>query len=964
MNSGDTAARAEGTADTCMMRIPSKKTKKKKKKGRGGQKDVAGTPSVVAAPAASAASEHHGGNRRGEPHAKGTEKGKGKFQGPALASFWHTIPIDRQRSLTSVLAEEVLQSLKDQKHIVCTCQACTRHRNTLDEEFTLLFEDFLGDLDVLASNGGDTGHPAKVESGAARLPRGDKKPNLGWFDFNETFALETSFDGRSLIVVNRRFLNDGGTRLIHMLEHLDKSRTMLKAKPSTKEPDELDSLLNTVGVQTREGFSLFERQGIGKQLIQLFVAKTFERRILTVYREKVALDNQELLIAEEEEAAEAQRAREEAKKAAKLKKKQKKERQKQNQLEEQRRKLVEAEAAAAAQARAEAEAAERARDEERERIRKAQAVADRKAAARQRKREEDQKVAQAEAQKLADERERERKRNEADVRQAEREQIEESERRRSAVTHARVQAEHDTQLNVSKKRGARGVGKDTDLRLETVDTALVSSTTASQTSSPRMETVSTTGQDVIKPRLEKGASVVLEFPRRDRFNRKEATVLNVFPDGRVAVKITSEGPGKDKELHVDWAKLRQIPAPLSERTVGKGPTTASGAGPNAHALDPVGVPPRTAGAEAAHDDPCGYWQKSQTATSAHVDSPLASKMPRPIGQPVPFNAHFKLASADVSGAEPSRMDRTAPSQPTASQTTDPGSAMPSPRGMRQSVPYNGYSTAAGGSGSPHQLPAHPPAHLAPGDAYHMGELDSRLPPQPLWTGVDVSQPTSGAIGMPLPLGLSAASVTAGGLNGGHIGGVIGRTDPVFSTHGLATVHGHAVPGGGDVSIQPSLSSYAEVSAPFGYPTHPRAFGNSIVSAPPPPGLFDSASQPTPSAMRPIGSGRRGVGGGLDGVSSEGTLHNTLPEVSQGGNGFPGSLGSGMLHGADEFSNAEWAAPNLSAASVEPVLTPPAWAVSASTEKDTLVPDLSGDDLRQDPWAHTPASAQPNGFAEL
>lgn len=178
-------------------------------------------------------------------------KGKGKFEGPSLASFWTAVPRDEQLRLTSIPAQDVLRVVAQQRRTACTCQACSQNHDTLEEELAFLFDQFLSDLRVSNSKA-DSGHLAiaGTHGGTSALKQGKSRKSRGGagaidpkFSFSDTFRAEDSDDGACAIVVNRAFLNDHGARVLAMLEYLGESRTRLDPEANADNPDELDVLV-------------------------------------------------------------------------------------------------------------------------------------------------------------------------------------------------------------------------------------------------------------------------------------------------------------------------------------------------------------------------------------------------------------------------------------------------------------------------------------------------------------------------------------------------------------------------------------------------------------------------------------------------------------------------------------------------------------------------------------------------
>lgn len=198
-----------------------------------------------------------------------------------------------------------------------------------------------------------------------------------------------------------------------------------------------------------------QRMEEGRRMFQIFAARMFEQRVLTAYREKVARDRQDMLIAELEGEKDNDKEREAKKQRDALKKKQKKAQQKAAKDQKAQQK---AEAEAKAKADEEARLAEqkRKREEQREEQRRRKEEERKKAEddkakkeAEKQRRQQLERDKQQEQERKAREAKAEEKRRKEDAKQKERENREAKEKE---AREKREQAEHDKRMKEDQAR--------------------------------------------------------------------------------------------------------------------------------------------------------------------------------------------------------------------------------------------------------------------------------------------------------------------------------------------------------------------------------------------------------------------------------------------------------------------------------------------------------------------------------
>jgi hypothetical protein len=415
--------------------------------------------------------------------------------------------------------------------------------------------------------------------------------------------------------------------------------------------------------------------------------------------------------------------------------------------------------------------------------------------------------------------------------------------------------------------------------------------------------------------------------------RHGCVLLRRFPDGRVAVRITSDGPGKDKELHVDESKVRRISPPSPPEPPADAAVTYKGKGKVTPAVDvPVGGNPARVPTSAEGDQP-PLFPSSQHGWGHPINpasAPYAGGSGRRGGDGSPASL------VEVAPVIRGRSGSAALLYGADSAVVALSSSLPNPTNTHGSAQPRTLRTAAG-----YSVPFDPnrQAGTGPVSLYQRQHTPTISPvigasePHPsarphghrhLWASGNAAQPG----------GLGVAPSSLG------IGVPIGGAGQYTGEHG-------------------ARSRGAMPSAAVGRPrdgTHPTGFGTDLA------GSFEPS---TPTAVattpRPIGSGRR-FATPLD-VGSDGSDQLRAAANHAKKTRFTAHQDSGTQN----FPNVGWGAhPDRT---VNAAIHPPrAWGPppsSTASGKNRLTLEVGGQiavpETVSDPWAHTPASAQSTSF---
>eukprot|EP00041_Stephanoeca_diplocostata_P031364 m.976091 g.976091 ORF g.976091 m.976091 type:complete len:1185 (+) comp23944_c0_seq9:242-3796(+) len=283
-----------------------------------------------------------------------------------LESFWTSAGEDERLRLTSVRVMDLLKTVTDLNKLPCSCEECLLQRDAYEEELSDLYIDFLDDLSVLdVAEEDGFGYPSWMVNGALGSTTCSSARNVDnhhtnsparrstrpsahdqssvpdppyWCDFLSTLVCVEGQIGLSNTVVHNSKV------VVNLLARLDENRRRLLAQPVHRidcpdddSHDALDDILGTSGAGPPEQYALAERVCVAKRMFYVIAWNMMAQDIMHAYREKVALDNQNALIAEEEAEAVRAAEKERQRDAARERKKLKRQRQREARLIEQHR---------------------------------------------------------------------------------------------------------------------------------------------------------------------------------------------------------------------------------------------------------------------------------------------------------------------------------------------------------------------------------------------------------------------------------------------------------------------------------------------------------------------------------------------------------------------------------------------------------------------------------------------------
>ncbi|KAF9433923.1 Stress response protein nst1 [Entomortierella beljakovae] len=364
-----------------------------------------------------------------------------------IREFWFQLREEERRSLVRVEKEAVLKKMKEQQRHSCSCSLCGRKRTAIEEELELLYDAYYDELEQYANQQQPSdGHaltysqhsPPFEDDDLSDESRGsdeeddddedDVDDEEGYEDEDEDEDYEDDTNGRkepfpyrssnfpntlqakgNILTVAEDLLENDGKKFLEMMDRLadrkvQRDDELMDSRGVYEEyDDEEDGDYEDDGTE-EDALTKEQRMEEGRRMFQAFAARMFEQRVLSAYREKVAQERQERLLAELEEESRQEQLREERKEREKEKKRDKKRLQRQQKEEER--------AAKEAQRLAE----ERRQLEERER----KLEADRKRREEERRAKEEEKR-QRDEERLKKEEDRKRKQKEEKAREAEKE---------------------------------------------------------------------------------------------------------------------------------------------------------------------------------------------------------------------------------------------------------------------------------------------------------------------------------------------------------------------------------------------------------------------------------------------------------------------------------------------------------------------------------------------------------------
>ncbi|KAK6350919.1 Stress response protein nst1 [Orbilia javanica] len=461
-----------------------KNKKKKKKKGAGNQSATQGEGSQ--APSHDTARKDAQKSSKDRIWNTSTSEERERIK-----NFWLSLGEDERRSLVKVEKEAVLKKMKEQQKHSCSCSVCGRKRTAIEEELEVLYDAYYEELE----------HPSK---GLPQARRMEELPELeddeeGPYDDDEyedisedghrsvqqdffNFGNSLTVRGGILTVADDLLKNDG-KKFIEMMEQLAERR-MAREEEASQHAHGINNQMHS-GLQhnhshvpngnqdydqedeeddyeededdfededDEEPDAMTEEQRMeeGRRMFQIFAARMFEQRVLSAYRERVAIERQKRLLEEEEDEKRKEIEQKERKLREKEKKSAKRKAQKEAKEAEMREK-AEKKAREEAEKKAEEErkAEEARRRKEEQRLKR---EAEKKAADEERLRKEEEKK-----KRLQEEREREQERE-----RKRKEQLEQEKKKKAEV--ARKQKEEKEQRDREKREKDEKDRKDRELR--------------------------------------------------------------------------------------------------------------------------------------------------------------------------------------------------------------------------------------------------------------------------------------------------------------------------------------------------------------------------------------------------------------------------------------------------------------------------------------------------------------------
>ncbi|KAF9178939.1 Stress response protein nst1 [Haplosporangium sp. Z 767] len=298
-----------------------------------------------------------------------------------IREFWFQLREEERRSLVRVEKEAVLKKMKEQQRHSCSCSLCGRKRTAIEEELELLYDAYYDELEQYAnqqqpSDGhaltysqhspafdvddlSDESRPSDEEDEDEDEDDEDDEDDDedGYEDDDEEDEYEDEVSSRkapfpyrsgfpntlqakgNILTVAEDLLENDGKKFLEMMDRLadrkvQRDDDLMDNRGVYEEyDDEEDGDFEDDGPE-EDTLTKEQRMEEGRRMFQAFAARMFEQRVLSAYREKVAQERQERLLAELEEESRQEQLREERKEREKEKKRDKKRLQRQQKEEE------------------------------------------------------------------------------------------------------------------------------------------------------------------------------------------------------------------------------------------------------------------------------------------------------------------------------------------------------------------------------------------------------------------------------------------------------------------------------------------------------------------------------------------------------------------------------------------------------------------------------------------------------
>ncbi|KAI1320402.1 Stress response protein nst1 [Mortierella claussenii] len=294
-----------------------------------------------------------------------------------IREFWFQLREEERRSLVRVEKEAVLKKMKEQQRHSCSCSLCGRKRTAIEEELELLYDAYYDELEQYANqqqpSDGHTltyaQHSPVFEDDLSDESRGSDEEDEeddeededddeeGYEDEDEEDDYEDEIANRkapfpyrsgfsntlqakgNILTVAEDLLENDGKKFLEMMDRLadrkvQRDDELMDSRGVYEEyDDEEEGDFEDEGAE-EDALTKEQRMEEGRRMFQAFAARMFEQRVLSAYREKVAQERQERLLAELEEESRQEQLREERREREKERKRDKKRLQRQQKEEE------------------------------------------------------------------------------------------------------------------------------------------------------------------------------------------------------------------------------------------------------------------------------------------------------------------------------------------------------------------------------------------------------------------------------------------------------------------------------------------------------------------------------------------------------------------------------------------------------------------------------------------------------
>lgn len=447
-----------------------------------------------------------------------------------IKEFWLSLTDDQRRELVKLEKEAVLKKMKEQQKHTCSCSVCGRRRTVIEEELEMLYDAYYEELEHYE------GQRVQQQQQQERVRKVEEVEPEEEGGFN--FAKSLTVKGGILTVADDLLKNEG-KKFLEMMEKLAERRLRRDEPDDYEEEDtdeEYDDEYEEDDEEEEEEMTEEQRLEEGRRMFQMFAAKMFEQRVLSAYREKVALENQNRLIAEEEEKEKMEVLKKEAKvRKAKMKKQKRRQiKQQAEEKKEQKRKEKEKE---------EQDKLEQVRRQQDEQRRKKEEEKKQKLEEEQRKEKE----------RIERERKQKQKEEEKKKKEEEKKKKEEEKKKQEEKEKALLEQKDNKQDPNKKKKKKRNSKHKGDKPKQKQDSAPAPSAQPSPVppSAPPSSTLPLSSSSSSIPKLQvatqpelplKQSTEVKEQPQQQPFKTQQPSTAPPVSPVKVAVPVKQEQP--------------------------------------------------------------------------------------------------------------------------------------------------------------------------------------------------------------------------------------------------------------------------------------------------------------------------------------------------------------------------------------------------------------------------------------